>query len=194
MDKYNEYDKYCYNGTSVLKNKLNIKNENDLEEAEREFTYEAIQNIIYEEPPYSLETLQRIHITLFIDIYEWAGNIRDVSISKGATVFCMPQFILSEMEKIFFALEDDNWLEDLDEDEFYDKMAYYYCEFNMIHPFREGNGRVQRIFFEYLALYNGYLFDWSKVNPNTWLEVNIQGVADYSAMKKVFKIILKDKR
>ncbi len=190
MDKYNESDRYCYDKTSVLKNKLNIENENSLEEAERDITAKTSENIEYKAPPYNLETLKKIHKTLFIDIYEWAGEIRDVSISKGDTLFCMPQHILSNINSIFSNLEKDNSLQGLSQDEFYNKISYYYCEFNMIHPFREGNGRVQRIFFEYLALDNGYLFDWSKVKQDTWLEVNIQGVADYSGMKKIFKDIL----
>ena len=73
------------------------------------------------------------------------------------------------------------------------KLAEYYCEFNMIHPFREGNGRVQRIFFEHLALYNGYELDWSDISTEEWIQANIDGVAvNYGSMETIFNRILSE--
>ena len=190
MDKYNEKDNYCYANTCILINKFDITDEKELEELEQAITSRANEIIKYNKPPYDMEYLQKIHKILFGKMYEWAENIRDVSISKGDTLFCMPQYISSSINKIFKDLENDDWLKNLYEDSFYDKMSYYYCEFNMIHPFREGNGRVQRILFQHLALYNRYSFNWLEVKQDDWLEVNIQGVADYFRMKEMFKNIL----
>ena len=71
-------------------------------------------------------------------------------------------------------------------------LAEYYCEINMIHPFREGNGRVQRVLFEHLALFNGYELDWSDITANEWVQANIDGVnVDYKKMEAIFNRILK---
>lgn len=67
----------------------------------------------------------------------------------------------------------------------------HYCELNMIHPFREGNGRVQRILFEHLALSAGYELDWADIDPQEWIDANIDGVAvDYRAMAGLFDRIV----
>lgn len=194
MDKYDaSNDHYCYKGTSTLKNKLNILDLEILEKAEREITGQTIKNINYSNPPYSLAYLQNLHKTLFVDLYTWSGEIRDVNISKGDTPFCFSENIENEIQKIFLQLEKDNWLKDLKKDIFCETLAEYYCEFNMIHPFREGNGRVQRIFFENLALSAGYFLSWNGINQNEWIQANIDGVyVIYEPMEIIFKRIVKE--
>ena len=84
-------------------------------------------------------------------------------------------------------MDKENWLYGLSKSELSKKLAENYCEFNMIHPFREGNGRVQRVFFEHLALYNGFELDWSDIKENEWIQANIDGVhVDYSQMEGIF--------
>lgn len=87
-------DIYCYKGTNVLKNRLNITDAEILKNAERELSmarYYSLEksNI---EGDFSLKMLQYIHKELFQDIYEWAGEIRKVDIAKG-TIFCLVPFI-----------------------------------------------------------------------------------------------------
>lgn len=62
------------------------------------------------------------------------------------------------------ALEDEQQLTNLTQDEFVARLAHYYCEIFVLHPFRAGNGRTQRIFFEQLALHAGYLLTWISWN------------------------------
>lgn len=192
MDKYDAAnDHYCYPNTNVLQNRLGIKDAHNFELAERDITNITINRVIYRPPPYDLNNFKTIHRELFSDLYTWAGEIRDVNIAKGGTVFCIHNRIDIEIGKLFRQLAQENWLVNLKRNELCQKLAEYYCEFNMIHPFREGNGRVQRIFFEHLTLNAGYELDWSKINPHEWIQANIDGVnVDYRAMEIIFRRIL----
>lgn len=193
MDKYDViHDYYCYPQSTVLKNKLNITDPNVFEQAERDITSLTIERVTYQAPPYDLNTLKRIHCALFSDVYEWAGEIRTVDISKGGTRFCHCNRIEPEASKLFKNLEKDNWLKNLSRTQLASKLAEHYCEFNMLHPFREGNGRVQRIFFEHLALSSGYRLDWRDVTKDEWIQANIDGVqVEYGKMEKIFSRILR---
>ena len=94
---------------------------------------------------FSLKHMCSIHKQLFQDVYSWAGKTRTVDISKG-TIFCLVQFIESQFDDLYRKLKKENFLSDIsDEQEMSKRLAYYLGELNMIHPFREGNGRTQRI-------------------------------------------------
>jgi len=192
MDKYDAAnDHYCYLGTSVLVNKLNITDESVLEDAERDITNSTISNIEYQAPPYNMDYFKKLHTQLFSVLYDWAGCIRIVDISKGGTRFCNCSRVAPESEKLFLLLAKDNWLQNLPKNELCSKLAEYYCEFNMIHPFREGNGRVQRVFFEHLALSVGYELDWSDITQQEWIDANIDGVnVNYAPMDAIFQRVL----
>lgn len=192
MDKYDAAnDHYCYPGTNILKNKLNIREMDKLERAERDITAITVRKIKFSHPPYDLNYMRTLHRQLFSDLYEWAGELRNVDISKGGTRFCHCRYIEAQSQKLFKKLSADNWLKKLStHDVFCEKLAEYYCEFNMVHPFREGNGRVQRLLFEHLALAAAYDLDWKDVQPNEWIKANIDGVAiNYEPMARIFKHI-----
>ncbi|MEO5793954.1 MAG: putative adenosine monophosphate-protein transferase Fic [Rhodoferax sp.] len=192
MDKYDaSNDHYCYSGTNTLKNKLDIKDMDTLEKAEREITVITAEKIIFKYPPYDLSYMQMLHSLLFSDLYDWAGNIRNVDISKGGTRFCNCQRIEPESKKLFGSLEKENWLQNIGKEVFCKKLGEYYCEINMLHPFREGNGRVQRLLFEHLSLAAGYDLDWADVSADEWIQANIDGVnVKYASMEKIFNRII----
>lgn len=192
MDKYDAaHDHYCYPGTTVLKNKLNIQDEKGLEEAERRVTEVTIGSVRYADPPYDLDYMAALHQQLFDRLYDWAGTVRNVDIAKGGTRFCNCRRIEAEAAKIFAGLENEDWLAGLYEDEFCGRLAEHYCELNMIHPFREGNGRVQRLLFEQLALSAGFQLDWESVTAEEWLAANIDGVrVNYEPMEQIFARIV----
>ena len=179
MDKYYyEYEtdsEYCYPRTYVLKNKLNITDENELKSAERSITSlrmaQLTQNPI--EGKLDFNYLKNIHKFIFGDIYEWAGTIRTVNISKGNS-FCRCEFIEEQMESIMRKLEKENYLENLNIEMLAERLAYYIGEINAIHPFREGNGRTQRMFIEFLALKNGFLLDFATISNEEMLEASVQ--------------------
>lgn len=84
LDKYGVgQDPLCYPGTTVLRNRLDLTDDQALHDAERTLSEIAAGSIDFALPPYDLTYLQRIHRTLFEDVYEWAGELRTVDISKG---------------------------------------------------------------------------------------------------------------
>lgn len=192
VDKYGTgNDPYTYNGTDVLINKFDIKDPAVLEEAEKEFTALAATGIHFKEPPYNFDYFCNIHKTLFGDLFDWAGKIRTIDISKGSTRFCACSFIEREAKKIFKRLEEENHLAGLDKNSFIAKLAEYYCDINVIHPFREGNGRAQRILFEHICIHNGFNLNFSGISVDDWIEANILGYhCNYEAMEKIMNTCL----
>ena len=190
MDKYGVgQDVYCYPGSNVLKNRLDIEDSVALSDAEREITAAAAEEIEFEPPPYHLASLQRIHRCLFADIYDWAGAIRTVDIAKGDTRFCTVRRIEAEAEKLFDQLADKAWLEGLTREVLVREVAVFYGELNMIHPFREGNGRAQRLLFEFLIVNAGYEIRWEPIEEDEWLDANIASAiaCDYSNLEAIFE-------
>jgi cell filamentation protein len=179
---------YCYPNNHILRNKFNLLDEQILEEAEREFSTQAVIGIEYQEPPYHLSYLCNIHQTLFEDIYDWAGQLRRVDISKGSTRFCTFGRIVVESDKLFKKLAAQHYFSQLEYPQLIEALADFYCELNVIHPFREGNGRAQRILFEHLIVHCGYGVDWSQVKKEEWIDANIAGFhGNLFALIEVFK-------
>lgn len=194
MILYNQYDyeedgTYCYPGTNVLKNKLNIHDRGTLSDAERSIS--LVRMIELEDHPvngnYDLDHLKEIHKVLFGDIFEWAGKLRTVDISKG-TMFCKCEYIENNAIKLFKELKDENNLVGLQIEDIVPRLAYYLCEINAIHPFREGNGRTQRLFVKQLAFDAGYHLDFTGITDEEMINASVRGfVLDYSHMEFLIK-------
>lgn len=123
---------------------------------------------------FSFKHLCAIHRQLFQDVYAWAGKKRTVDISKG-TVFCLTQFIELQYDDLYEKLKNENCLKDImDKKQLSSRLAYYLGELNMIHPFREGNGRTQRIFIEQLCMGNGrYDIDFTEVTKEEMINASV---------------------
>lgn len=173
-DKYGiEQDPYCYPCGHTLRNKLGIHDDARLEQAERLLTAIAAEQIEFEPPPYDLAYLRRIHAVLFSDLYDWAGQLRTVAISKQATRFCQPEFMEKQAAVVFKRMEAAHWFEQMPRDELIVSIADEYSELNVVHPFRDGNGRAQRILFEHIVYNAGYDISWWAVEPEQWLNANV---------------------
>ncbi len=179
---------YCYPNSNTLRNKLNIIDAEELKQVEREITALRTAQIMVEgiDGKFDFGHLKAIHYFLFQDIYEWAGEIRNVNISKG-NQFCLFQYIEAEMDRIFFQLKEENYLSECGNViEMGERLAYYLGEMNAIHPFREGNGRVQRLFLEKLAEKNGYRLDFMKISSAQMLEASQKSFfREYSMMEQL---------
>lgn len=188
LDKYGTgQDNYCYEGSNVLINLLGITDEKALQKAEQDLTELTALDIELKLPPYNVDYLCNIHQRLFEDIYAWAGEFRSIDISKGDTRFCNCSRIEAEAKKLFRELSNVNFFLDDTREELVAHAAELYVELNMIHPFRDGNGRAQRILFEHIIINCGYEFSLDSINENEWIQANVSGVnCDYGPMIGIF--------
>lgn len=173
-DKYQvNQDRYCYPDSTVLINKANLRDQILLEQFETRQTRARVEQFSPDFEQFSLQILQKIHFSLFQDVYSWAGELRTVDISKGNTRFANVLQIEREAQSLFRALQKEAFLQGLPQTEFIQRLAHYYCELNVIHPFRDGNGRAQRLLFELLAINAGYALRWDCISAEEWLTANI---------------------
>lgn len=142
-----------------------------------------------------LPWLCAIHQQLFQDVFDWAGELRDVDISKGETRFCHFEYIENEGNDLMQEMEDEHYLVGLAKAEFIQRVAHYYCEINVLHPFFVGSGRAQRVFFEQLAIHAGYVLDWGDVDPDEWQAANQAGaLGDLTPLCEIFTKVVSEAR
>ncbi len=172
-------DPYLIPGTNVLNNKLGTTDPQELEFCEGLYTAGRLVDLTLKpiQGDFDLVHLQRIHYAIFQDVYEWAGQLRNVDISKGFMRFGSAAYLQEGATDLFGQLALDNHLRGLSEKEFAKSAASYLSDVNALHPFREGNGRAQREFFRELAIKAGYMIDWSVTNDKKMVNASIEGMA-----------------
>ena len=180
---------YCYPDSNVLKNKLNIRDNKLLKTAEEEITLikqmELLKNPI--KGNFTKAHLMNIHKFIFEDLYSFAGKIRREQISKADTLFYPPNLIDRELDKVFAKIKEKNMLRETDEEKIFDNLAYVMAELNIIHPFREGNGRSIREFIRLMAKRKGYDLNWGNADKEELLEASILSVDNYKVLKGILK-------
>ena len=180
---------YCYPSSNVLKNKLNIRDNKLLKTAEEEITLikqmELLKNPI--KGNFSKAHLMNIHKFIFEDIYSFAGKIRREQVSKADTMFYPPNLIDRELDKVFAKIKEKNMLKETDEEKVFDNLAYVMAELNIIHPFREGNGRSIREFIRLMAKRMGYDLNWGNADKEELLEASILSVGNDKVLVKILK-------
>ncbi|MPZ27888.1 MAG: cell filamentation protein Fic [Micromonosporaceae bacterium] len=134
-------DPYIDPHTGILRNLLGITDSAMLAQAEADLTF--AKSIWLADNPIpgrcDLPHLQAFHRVLFGDVYDWAGELRTVAISR-TELFCLPQHIETFATEVFTALNDEDHLQGLARTRFVDRPAHHLGEVNALHPFREGNG------------------------------------------------------
>lgn len=166
MSRYDSTDSYTYPQTDILRNKADIRDQESLDAFEADATAVRMLELIEHpiEGCFDLTHLQTIHRYLFQDVYEWAGELRTVDISKGSSRFANFLMIADYLGKQFRQLSVENYLQGLAPDQFVTRLAHYMAEINATHPFREGNGRAQRAFCSQLADQAGYFINFETVS------------------------------
>ena len=187
--KYTGFDSHV-DENGVLKNYLGIKNQDKLEAAERDIT--SYKEAILKDNPikgkFDLKHLQDIHKHLFGDIYPFAGKIRDGYLQKGQQDFTMGYRIIPQAEKLFTQLKNEQFLKKTEPAKIAGRLAYYMGEINAIHPFREGNGRTQRIFIAQLAKEAGFELTFSKSTQEEMINASIQAHrCDYKGLESIIE-------
>lgn len=182
-----------YPGTNVLRNKLNIQDKEELEQAEKYFTLKRMVELYNRKRvsgSFNREHIQAVHYHIFQDLYEWAGEWRTVQIQKGSTNFLATSFLhigLSDLEKRLLKLNAGGFKT---KESFSEAAAVIYTDLNYIHPFREGNGRTQREFIRQLALYHGFEMDYIDERREKLFEASV--VDDYTMAKEALLAIIKN--
>ncbi|OIP80376.1 cell filamentation protein Fic [Candidatus Peregrinibacteria bacterium CG10_big_fil_rev_8_21_14_0_10_44_7] len=162
MKYSSDQDYIYYSGTNIPVNKLGIQNQTEIDELEAQLflkTYEHFHENLNEKTLFNQKYLKDLHKFAFAKLYSWAGKYRTKNISKGDTVFCQARHLEEQIEKFFAEFKKENYLRDYHDktsEEFAEVVAYFMCELIALHPFNELNGRTIRLFFDMIAVYNGY--------------------------------------
>ena len=147
-----------------LENKFGIKNSAELARKEERISkkkaVELFENGMLENlEAGKFQTLCEIHKYLFDDIYDFAGKIRTVNISKGNFRFAPLMYLEAAIENIDKMPQNT-----------FDEIVEKYVEMNIVHPFREGNGRSMRIWLDMMLKKQiGQVVDWSKIEKEDYL-------------------------
>ena len=112
---------------------------------------------------------------------------QDENIGKGAFRFASFEYIEPELDRLLEQLKKENYLENLSKHDLAIRLAYYLSELNVLHPFREGNGRTNREFIRQLALKNDYLLNLKKVPPKQTLEASIESIVDTKKLENIIE-------
>lgn len=188
-------DDYCYEN-GVLKNKLGITDENELSEAESRLTYlktaELLDNPI--RGNFDLDHLKEIHREIFGEIYEWAGEIRTVDISKGDTTFCLSRNIENYAKTTVFPeigkdLEKLKKAPSIYQGRLPEILAYHLGEINALHPFREGNGRAQKLFIGQMAKSHGLEIHWHKMPMDQFIKGSVES---FKTTPRIFTELIRE--
>ena len=180
----------CYEGTTCLINKFGIKDEKKLSQMETLITTAKCKELEVNpiDGDFGFEHYKAIHRYIFEDLYDWAGQVRTASISKKGTVFTLPESIEPLAVRIFTGLQKENCYIGYDNDRYIESIVDFYCRTNILHPFREGNGRTQRVFLSQLIRHSGHDINFSTIDTDELMIATIQsanGIVDY--LRNLFK-------
>ena len=148
----------------ALENKLGIKSSAELAREEERISkkkaVELFENGMLENlESGKFQTLCEIHKYLFDDIYDFAGKIRTVNISKGNFRFAPLMYLETAIKNVDKMPQNT-----------FDEIVEKYVEMNIVHPFREGNGRSMRIWLDMMLKKQiGQVVDWSKIEKEDYL-------------------------
>lgn len=172
----------------VLKNKLNITSSVELAHIEEKTTKKKALELFEKDILNTFEVgtfkgLSSIHKYLFGDIYDLAGQIRNVNIAKGNFCFAPVLYLSSALESI-----------DQMPQSTFDEIIEKYVEMNVAHPFREGNGRSTRRWLDAILKKEiGYVADWSRVDKNEYLLAMERSPIKDLEIKHLLKNVLTDR-
>lgn len=178
-------DPCLYPGTDVLRNVPGLRSAPQLTAFETLNTARRSYELLRTPLPGVFDTdhLKAIHRYLFQDVFHWAGEFRTTMLGKAEqlgklpTWFTPPHLLEHEAERIFAKLTRANRLRDLPRADFAQRAAGLLAEINHLHPFREGNGRTQRLFVDSLARQTGHALYFDVVSRERMVQASVESMA-----------------
>jgi cell filamentation protein len=190
---------------SAIKNKFGASTHDELDRVEGAYVA-AREAEIMDNPSISgsfdAGHLKAIHRHLFQDVFEWAGHTRDenVTLSDGTVatepllrkvdgnLFMVPPMIPNALDALAKKLRTAAYLQGLPRGEFAERAAAIMSDFNAVHPFRDGNGRTQRVFMRQLTEQAGHELDFSVVSRARMIQASVAANdhGDNSLMRLMF--------
>jgi cell filamentation protein len=142
----------------VLRNRLGLTRKQDIDDAETELLQALYEHVLSDSSEIlTFDDIKRWHHLWLGNLYEWAGSLRTVNMSKGDFHFAaaaqLPRLI-DAFEKEFLSRFSE--LSEMDDEAVVQYLAQSHVEFILIHPFREGNGRLSRLLMDTMAIEAGF--------------------------------------
>ena len=183
-------DRYVYPGTDILINRFGCRNADTLYKIEAESTAGNLAYLQFHpiDGSFDFQHLKDIHRFIFKDIYDWAGEIRDVDIGKN-NLFCRVPFIEEYSKTVFKDFYSSCYEQKTNKETFLEAFSSHYADMNALHPFRDGNGRAQREFARELCLKCGFVFDLTTTTHKEMLDASIKSFnsGDTSGFISIFR-------
>lgn len=192
-----EHSRYNIGGNeenSILKNKLGITDQKILEDTETILLADTYKHFLdlhkSKRLKFDLNLIFQIHKYFLNTLYTWAGKIRTVEISKDGILFCASSQIKKNLEQFEKIIKHHLPSKKDNKKTLSKKLSIIHCEFNAIHPFREGNGRTIRLFLDLLTINSGFsLLDYDKFHKDEYIKACIAGM--HKEYAKIQKLIYK---
>jgi cell filamentation protein len=171
-------DPYVFPGTAVLRNNLEIRDPQELSQAEADIVGLALRALITEPLPggYDLVHWQAFHRHIFGGLYPWAGELRTVQIAKPNAFYARPEHIAGYAQSIFAELAREDCLKGLDRTAFVERLTHFHAEMYAVHPFREGNTRSLRAFLGQLAGEAKHHIAWEHLDHERSFTANVRSL------------------
>ena len=161
-------------GYGTLRNRFGLKSSIDLRIVEYKLTVAAAEEWRTTEHPdlgWGQDRAKAIHRHLFQEVYEWAGEYRTVPLRKDESLFAPPAEIGEALDAVDRFVRSRDWAT-ADRAEFARDMAVTFAWVNAAHPFREGNGRMTKLFLDDVAKQSPWRLDLRAVTPQRWNKIS----------------------
>jgi cell filamentation protein len=197
--RYNLTDAQAGIENGILKNKLNIKDQRKLDDAETLLLNDAYAYFFAlaekRRITFDLAFLFSIHKFFLEPLYTWAGKTRTIDLSKDEMLFAPVKFLDKSLNAIKVILRQNEIIRTDPKQQVARRLAIIHNEFNSVHPFREGNGRTIRLFLDLISVSNGYNpINWSKQSHKTYILACKKGlIAEHKAMARIIYVGLTKK-
>lgn len=173
------------------------RTQDQLDEIEADITTVTTLEFLQSSPrlTHSFEDFIVIHKAIFGEVYPWAGQVRTYNLSKGQTAFLPYDRFPVAIPYEFTQMQNINFLKGFERTDFCHNLAEHFNEMNYIHPFREGNGRTQRVFWTLIARDTGYRINWLSITSEELRVASEYGAinADASKLESLFLKAVGDK-